>query len=113
MKLSLTKYPNDLNYLPTWSEELFETWMRYNNIYIGQAIQDFSLRYNSAYHFYDLVLFPVKGKYPTDHWQKVINFFVADGYKTWEDKGYWRWDTIDEKKVMTKGIRIWIYAKNG
>jgi len=111
MKLSLTKHPNNLNYLPSWSGDLFEAWMRYNNIHIGEQVQDFRLTYNSAYHFYDLIMFPTKCKYPTDHWQKVINFFIDDGYKVSVDKEYWRWDTINEKKVMTKGVRIWIYAK--
>lgn len=113
MKLILTKLePETAEFcMPLYTSNLFEAYCWYNGISIGHIYRDWEISYNNFYHFYDIHLFPTKGKYPTAHWQKVIDLFNFEGYETRVESTF-RWDTVKDEKVMTKGIRIWIYTKD-
>lgn len=114
MRLILTKITNIEK---TWHgfHELFNAWLWYNNIFIGEYRRDWELSYNDFYHFYDLSLFEIKGNYGDArcyHFKQVEDFFNREGYCV-ENLGYtWRWEDTDKGKKRIDGVRIWIYPKD-
>lgn len=104
MKLVFTKRPKEEDWLPTFSKELFLSWLHFNDIWPDKL--NSKIDYNNLYHFYDVILFPSPGN-KRDNVETLATDIIKLFKVKYIDKHWWRW----EGKTEIKGLRFWIEAK--
>jgi hypothetical protein len=81
-------------------------WLRTQGIYVCERHRE--IKYNSAYHFYDIRLFPTGRDTAEFLMEKLFRCFEENGHTvTWREYT-WRWS--DSTRI--DGVRLWIEAED-
>lgn len=109
MKLLFTEPHTDSIISMCYLSDLFEAYLGFHGIIIGEHKLDWTITYNDFYKFYDVCLFeiPDNNEGSADHIKETITFLRNAGLKIKVSLDF----RHDDDGTRINGKRIWIYVK--